>query len=156
MPGGPYSRTPFGILAPIAWNFAGFSRNSLISCSSSMASSTPATSANVVFGVSLLTSFALDFPKFITRLPPPCTWFITRNSRNTTNAIGSRLTSRLRKKLSLVTFVSNVCPDLDCSNVRIWSETPLGYEAVILVLPLTALFRVMSSVCSLSFTRTLE
>ena len=31
VPGGPYSSTPFGIDAPSAWNFFGFSRNSLIS-----------------------------------------------------------------------------------------------------------------------------
>src|SRR5437660_116197 len=43
VPGGPYSSTPFGMRAPSAWNFFGFSRNSLISCSSSTASSTPAT-----------------------------------------------------------------------------------------------------------------
>jgi hypothetical protein len=41
VPGGPYSSTPFGIFAPIAWNLAGLSRNSLISCSSSTASSAP-------------------------------------------------------------------------------------------------------------------
>ena len=47
VPGGPKSSTPFGIFAPIAWNFAGSSRNSLISWSSSTASSSPATSAKV-------------------------------------------------------------------------------------------------------------
>ena len=67
MPGGPKSSTPFGILAPSAWYFAGFCRKSLISCSSSTASSAPATSAKVVFGVSLVISFALDLPKLSTR-----------------------------------------------------------------------------------------
>ena len=62
-----------GILAPTAWNFAGSARNSLISCSSSTASSAPATSEKVVFGVSLLVILALDLPNCITRLPPPCT-----------------------------------------------------------------------------------
>ena len=47
-----------GILAPTAWNLAGSWRNSLISWSSSTASSAPATSANVVFGMSLVMSFA--------------------------------------------------------------------------------------------------
>ena len=75
MPGGPYSSTPLGILAPIAWNLPGVCRNSLISWSSSIASSAPATSAKVVFGVSLVISLALDLPKFITREPPPCIWF---------------------------------------------------------------------------------
>ena len=81
MPGGPYSSTPLGILAPMAWNFAGLCRNSLISCSSSMASSTPATSANVVFGVSLVISLARDLPKFITREPPPCIWDSMKKNR---------------------------------------------------------------------------
>ena len=73
VPGGPYSSTPLGILAPTAWNLAGSARNSLISSSSSIASSQPATSANVVLGVSLLATLALDLPNCITRLPPPCT-----------------------------------------------------------------------------------
>src|SRR5690606_24917669 len=72
VPGGPYSSTPFGMRAPIAWNLAGSSRNSLISCSSSSASSAPATSANVTVGVSLLTSLALDLPNCMTLPPPPC------------------------------------------------------------------------------------
>ena len=48
-PGGPSSSTPFGIRPPRRWYFFGFRRNSTISFSSSFASSTPATSANVVF-----------------------------------------------------------------------------------------------------------
>ena len=72
VPGGPYSKTPRGILAPTAWNFCGSFRNSLISSSSSIASSAPATSAKVTFGLSLLTSLARLLPKFITRLLPPC------------------------------------------------------------------------------------
>ena len=71
VPGGPYSKTPLGILAPSAWNFLGSFKNSLISTSSSMASSMPATSAKVTFEVSLVTIFALDLPKFITPRPPP-------------------------------------------------------------------------------------
>ncbi len=72
MPGGPNSRTPRGILAPIAWNLAGFWRYSLTSWSSSMASSTPATSLNVVLGWSFVTSLARALPNCITRPPPPC------------------------------------------------------------------------------------
>ena len=52
VPGGPKSRTPFGMRAPRLWNFLGFSRNSLISWSSSTASSAPATSLNVILGAS--------------------------------------------------------------------------------------------------------
>ena len=47
-----------------------------------MASSAPATSANVVFGVSLVISLALDLPKFITREPPPCIWFSMKRKNN--------------------------------------------------------------------------
>ena len=48
-PGGPRSRTPFGMRPPRRWYFFGLLRNSTISLSSSFASSTPATSAKVVF-----------------------------------------------------------------------------------------------------------
>ena len=48
-PGGPRSSTPLGMRPPSRWYFFGFDRNSTISRSSSFASSTPATSANVVF-----------------------------------------------------------------------------------------------------------
>ena len=48
-----------------------------------MASSQPATSLNVVFGMSLEISLALDLANCMTpRPPPPWTWFIrNRNSR---------------------------------------------------------------------------
>src|SRR5262249_53873318 len=78
VPGGPYTSTPFGMRAPSAWNFFGFSRNSLISCSSSTASSTPATSLNPIFGESGAIRFARDLPKLITLEPPPCIWFIKK------------------------------------------------------------------------------
>ena len=76
--------------APSAWNFFGFSRNSLISWSSSTASSTPATSLKPIFGESGAIRFARDLPKLITFEPPPCTWFMrkiqkpisSRNGRN--------------------------------------------------------------------------
>ncbi len=88
MPGGPYSKTPFGIFAPTAWNFAGCWRNSLISPSSSIASSHPATSEKVVFGWSLLTSFALDLANCMTRPPPPCMLFMMNRKIKTISTIG--------------------------------------------------------------------
>ena len=45
----------------------------MISSSSTLASSHPATSWNVTFGVSPVSSFALDFPKAKARFPPCCT-----------------------------------------------------------------------------------
>ena len=53
VPGGPTSRQPRGIFAPMDWYLAGLARKSLISCISSTASSTPATSANVHVGALL-------------------------------------------------------------------------------------------------------
>ena len=125
MPGGPYSSTPFGIFAPRAWYLAGFCRKSLISCSSCTASSAPATSAKVVFGVSFATSLAFDLPKLSTRLPPPCICDMNSSSRITSTAIGSRLIRKLSRTLSLVTLVSNVsilsAPCRLCSSAQISS-----------------------------------
>ena len=45
VPGGPYSMIPRGIRAPSLWNRSGVRRNSIVSVSSSFASSQPATSA---------------------------------------------------------------------------------------------------------------
>ena len=78
VPGGPKSSTPLGILAPMARNLAGASRNSLISCSSSTASSAPATSAKVTLVCSFDTCLALTLPNCMTRLPPPCMVFMTK------------------------------------------------------------------------------
>ncbi len=91
VPGGPYRRTPFGMRAPSAWNFFGFSRNSLISCSSSTASSTPATSLKPIFGESGVIRFARDLPKLITLEPPPCTWFIRKIQKPNRSTNGRRL-----------------------------------------------------------------
>ena len=99
VPGGPYSSTPVGMRAPSAWNFFGFSRNSLISCSSSTASSTPATSRKVIFGESADIRLARDLPNDITFEPPPWTWFI-RNSQKPRNSTNGRMNvSRLSSSL---------------------------------------------------------
>ena len=45
VPGGPWSRTPLGTLAPRRWNGLGSRRKSTTSCSSALASSTPAMSS---------------------------------------------------------------------------------------------------------------
>ena len=87
-----------GILAPTAWNFAGSARNSLISSSSSIASSHPATSLKVVFGVSLLAILALDLPNCITRLPPPCTELSRKKNSTPMMMNGIRVPSSELKK----------------------------------------------------------
>ena len=74
VPGGPISSTPFGMRPPSFWNFCGSLRNSMISWSSSLASSTPATSLNVTFFCELDESFALLLPNESALLPPLCIW----------------------------------------------------------------------------------
>jgi len=68
------SRTPLGILPPSFWNFCGSRRNSMISPSSSLASSTPATSLKVTRFCCGLIMRARDFPNAIALLPPACIW----------------------------------------------------------------------------------
>ncbi len=73
VPGGPTINTPRGILPPSRWNLPGSRRNSTSSPTSSLASSQPATSANVVVIWSSFSSRALLLPKDIApRPPPPC------------------------------------------------------------------------------------
>ena len=74
VPGGPISSTPLGILPPSFWNFCGSRRNSMISCSSSLASSTPATSLKVIPFFWGLSRRARDLPNAIALLPPACIW----------------------------------------------------------------------------------
>ena len=102
VPGGPYSSTPVGMRAPSAWNFLGFSRNSLISCSSSTASSTPATSRKVIFGESADSRLARDLPNDITFEPPPWIWLSRKIQMKTKIRIGSTVTSSDRITLLLL------------------------------------------------------
>ena len=103
--GRPVEQHALGDLGADRLELGGIREELLDLLSSSIASSAPATSANVVFGVSLLTSLALLRPKLITRLPPPCIWLITKNSTPTISRIGSRLTSSDSQVFSLVTLM---------------------------------------------------
>ena len=67
----------------------------MISCSSSTASSAPATSLKPIFGESGVIRFARDLPKLITFEPPPWTWFIRKIQKPIRSANGSREISRL-------------------------------------------------------------
>src|SRR5438046_9800004 len=93
--------------APSAWNFFGFSRNSLISCSSSTASSTPATSLKPIFGESGDIRLARDLPKLITFEPPPCTWFIRKSQKASSSTIGSSDVSSVHHGDDPTPFESN-------------------------------------------------
>ena len=63
----------------------------MISSSSCLASSHPATSAKVIFGVSPASSFALDLPKANARFPPCCIWRSMKMMRPRMNRYGRKL-----------------------------------------------------------------
>ena len=120
VPGGPKSSTPLGMRAPSAWNFFGFSRNSLISCSSSTASSAPATSRKVIFGASTDIRLALDLPNDMTFEPPPCIWFMRKiqkpmNSRNGRTYVSIEIHPFVR-----VPLMSKLWILLSCSAFSSW------------------------------------
>ncbi|COP81994.1 Uncharacterised protein [Streptococcus pneumoniae] len=82
VPGGPTSKTPFGILDPICLNFLLSFKKSTISTSSCFSSSAPATSEKRTRRLLLSYIFALDLPKFIIRPPPPPPWAWLRKKIN--------------------------------------------------------------------------
>ena len=84
VPGGPTKRTPFGIFPPSAVYFLGVFKKSTTSITSTLASSKPATSANVTLTLLFWSkSVAFDFP--ILKIcppgppPPPPTLFIIKS-----------------------------------------------------------------------------
>ena len=78
VPGGPTIRMPFGILPPILVNFFGSFKNSTTSLTSSLASSQPATSANITLSRSRVSNFARLLPKLSAPLPACRSWRMKR------------------------------------------------------------------------------
>ena len=70
VPGGPTIKIPRGILPPSFWNFCGSFKKSTNSETSSLASSQPATSANLTVNLSSSSILALLLPKVFPA--PPC------------------------------------------------------------------------------------
>ncbi len=70
VPGGPIMSTPLGMRPPSFWNFFGSLRKAMISSTSSLASSMPATSAKVILFCASLSKRARLLPKLMA-LPPP-------------------------------------------------------------------------------------
>ena len=100
VPGGPIRSTPFGILPPSFWNFCGSFRNSMISWSSSFASSTPATSLNVIFFPWAEVSFARDLPNDSALFPPDCICRMKMIHTTTRIRIGDHMKIIERRELS--------------------------------------------------------
>ena len=91
VPGGPTRSAPLGNRPPSFVNLAGSLRNSMISCSSTFASSQPATSLNVTFGVSPVSSLAFDLPNENAFCPPDCIWRKMKIQKPMSRMYGSRL-----------------------------------------------------------------
>ena len=73
VPGGPTIKTPRGMRPPKRWKRDGSRKKSTNSFTSSLASSTPATSANVTVLFASSSIRARDLPKVkAPPLPPPC------------------------------------------------------------------------------------
>ena len=73
VPGGPTSSKPRGMRPPSFWNLDGSFKKSTTSLTSSLASSQPATSANVTGLVDSSSKRAFDLPKLnAPPFPPPC------------------------------------------------------------------------------------
>ena len=87
------SSTPLGMRPPSFWNFCGSRRKSMISCSSSLASSTPATSLNVTFFCALDDSFALLLPNESALFPPLCIWRMMNTQKPIISRIGTQVES---------------------------------------------------------------
>ncbi len=67
----------------------------MISCSSSLASSTPATSLNVTFFCCMESRRARLLPKLSALLPPVCIWRIMKNHRAPNRMSGAICSSQL-------------------------------------------------------------
>src|SRR5881396_3636080 len=88
VPGAPTSSTPFGMRPPSLVNFFGSFRKAMISSSSSLASSMPATSLKVTLCVFSESSLARLFPKDIALPPPTCIWRMKKTHTPTRRSMG--------------------------------------------------------------------
>jgi len=87
----------------------------MISSSSCLASSQPATSAKVTLGVSPVSSLAFDFPNAKARLPPCCIWRNMKIIRPAMSSSGHR-------------FIRN--RPMDCLGSLAFTSTPLARSEV--------------------------
>ncbi len=127
VPGGPTSRTPFGMRPPSFWNFCGSLRNSMISWSSSLASSTPATSLKVTRFCWLLRSFARDLPKESALLPPDCICRSMKTQKPTSRRTGPHHIRIDQKALLPAAVSSSTAMPFDAARFIssfCWSELP--------------------------------
>jgi hypothetical protein len=89
VPGEPIISTPLGMRPPSLVNFLGSLRKAMISSTSSLASSTPATSLNVMRFWLSVRSRALDLPKLMALPPPDWSWRMKKKNTAMRSSIGS-------------------------------------------------------------------
>ncbi len=114
VPGEPIMSTPRGMRPPSFWNFDGSRRNSTSSATSSLASSTPATSAKVTWLVlsSSMRARLLPNEKAPPR-PPPCIWRMKKIHTPMSSSIGNHETKMfMSSDGSSSAFASTVTPNL--------------------------------------------
>src|SRR6202790_738245 len=110
VPGGPTSSTPLGIRPPSFWNFCASRKNSIISRSSSFASSTPATSLNVIFFCCMESRRARLLPNDKALLPPVCICRIMKNHNAPSKTKGARFKIQLGQLPLLMSLTLYVTP----------------------------------------------
>ena len=111
VPGGPTMSTPRGMRPPNFWNLVGSRKNSTISVTSSLASSQPATSANVVWLLVSSSCLALLLPNENgpPPLPPPCIWRMKNTQTAISNIMGNQDTNKLIKKDCSSSGLASTC-----------------------------------------------
>ena len=139
----------------MAWKRAGSCRNSLISCSSSTASSQPATSAKVTEGSSFETCLARDLPNCMTPRPPPCMTFMISTNAPTSSTIGSTLNSRpVHSESDCGSVVTSTGGSASCSSSTSSSAYSAGketrYSVSSAILPTTSWSRSLISAVATS------
>src|SRR5579862_1184570 len=116
VPGEPIRSTPLGMRPPSFWNFCGSRRDSMISCSSSLASSTSATSLNVTFFCCEECSRARLLPKLSALLPPLCICRIMKIQKPNRSTNGIAFT-RIETQFPPLSFSTLNCTPRSSSRV---------------------------------------
>ena len=124
VPGGPTRSTPLGIFPPSFWNLGGSFRNSMISRSSSLASSTPATSWNVTLFCFSEMRRARALPNDSALAPPPCIWRMKKIHTPMNSSIGTHC-----RRIAYHGFVSGGLTSIFTPRSR-RDFTRSGYSAV--------------------------
>ncbi len=117
VPGEPTIRIPRGMRPPRRWKRLGSRRKSTSSCTSSLASSQPATSAKVT-GLEFSSSKrARDLPKLnAPPLPPPCIWRMKNTHTPIRSSMGNQEMNRLVRKEGSSRALPDTCtPDFTSS-----------------------------------------